>query len=469
MATTEVNLILQADAYKYSHYKQYPKGSEFVTSYIEPRGFAAPFKNNPEVVFAGIEPILQLLKKPITLVDVMKAKRIVTAMGLPFNEEDFNRIVTEHDGFLPIEIEALPEGTVVKTKIPLVQVTNTDPTMPWLPSFIETLLLRAIWYPTTVATLSRETKKVIKQYLELTADDISGLPFKLHDFGARGATSHESAALGGYGHLINFLGTDTVEAVELIYDMFDGHITNTVAGFSIPAAEHSTITTWPTEHAAYKNMLDQFGTGLVAVVSDSYDIFKACDEIWGVDLKDQIINMGGTLVVRPDSGDPVEMTLKVIEILGNRFGWTVNTKGFKVLPKYIRMIQGDGVNLESIDRILANFMLHGWSADNIAFGMGGALLQRLDRDSLKFAMKANEIIIDGVQHDVFKNPVTDPGKASKKGKQLVIRQKDGSIFAVAEKTYGNYAFGEKLLQQRYKNGAVFNTPTFDEIRARAEL
>lgn len=466
MADKEFNIALMADAYKYSHFLQQPPGAQYMTSYIEARGFSSPFTEQPEILFSGLDSFVDdYLTQPLTQGSIWKAERIITSMGLPFNKKGFMDIVGRHGGFLPVRIEALDEGSVVPVKVPLVQITNTDPEMSWVTSFTETMLLRAIWYPTTVGTLSREVKKVIKKYLENTADDISGLPFKLHDFGARGATSHESAAIGGMAHLINFLGTDTVEAVELVHDLYNREI----GGFSIPAAEHSTITSWPSERQAFKNMLDKFGTGLVAVVSDSYDIYKACSELWGEEFKDQIINMGGTLVVRPDSGDPIDITLKVIEILGAKFGFETNSKGYKVLPKYIRMIQGDGVNLKSIGDILQNFADHGWSADNIAFGMGGALLQRLDRDSLKFAMKANEIIIDGVAHDVFKNPITDPGKTSKKGKQLVIRENNGNIFSMPEKVYGRYAFGEKLLKTRYENGTISNKSTFDEIRKRAEL
>lgn len=466
MALTKYNIALMADAYKYSHHLQTPPGTRFITSYIEARGLSNLFPQNTEVLYTGLDIFIQtFLKKKLTKADVKKASKIIKAMGLPFNDEGFNRIVDVHGGKWPVMIEALPEGIVLKPGIPLVQVTNTDPEMAWATSFIETMLLRAIWYPTTIATLSREVKKIIKRYLEKTADDLSGLPFKLHDFGARGAGSHESAAIGGYGHLINFMGTDTVEAVELIHDLYRRFI----AGFSIPAAEHSTVTSWPEERQSFKNMLDKFGAGVVAVVSDSYDIYAACEHLWGEEFKDQIINMGGTLVVRPDSGDPVEVTLKVIEILGKQFGYEVNSKGYKVLPKYIRMIQGDGVNLQSIEAILANFEAHGWSADNIAFGMGGALLQKVNRDDLKFAMKANEIDIDGVTHDVFKDPITDKGKTSKKGAQLVIRLDDGNVFAVPKKTYGNYAFGEKLLTKRYEDGVIYNRPTFKEIRARAEL
>ena len=387
------------------------------------------------MVFFGIQKFIQdVLLKSITSDNVYQADKLCKAHGVPFNFEGWMKIVTHCAGFIPVNIKCLHEGTVTNPGVPLVQVVNTDPRFPWVTSFIETALLRAIWYPTTVATVSRECKKIIAEYLEETGD-ITGLPFKLHDFGARGATTSEAAGIGGLAHLINFQGTDTVEALATAIDY--GYAEDAI-GFSIPASEHSTITSWrkdddTNEVLAFKNMLDQFGGGLVACVSDSFDIYKACSDLWGTILKDKIENMGGTLVVRPDSGDPVEITLEVIDRLGEKFGYTVNEKGYKVLPDYIRMIQGNGVNLRSIRAILENFKQNGWSADNIAFGMGGALLQRLDRDTLKFAMKANEIQYDnGEVFPIFKDPITDKGKRSKKGRQAVYKGATGKLQAIDE-------------------------------------
>lgn len=471
MAHREFNLILMSDSYKYSHYLQYPPKTEFITSYIEAREGGW----DSEILFNGLDlPIKEYLVHPVTHKDIYKAKAILAAHGLPLNESGWLSIVENHGGFLPIVIEALPEGTIARPGVPLVQVTNTDENLPWVTSFVETLLLRAIWYPTTVGSQSREVKKIIKHYLEETADNLDGLPFKLHDFGARGATSHESARIGGTAHLINFMGTDTIEAVETIYDNYNGFI----AGFSIPASEHSTITSWGRdgESAAYENMLDQFGTGLVACVSDSYDLYSAITNIWGNQLKQKILSMGGTLVVRPDSGDPVEVTLKVIELLGSEeaFGYTVNSKGFKMLPPCIRIIQGDGVNIHSIGEILQNYMDHGWSADNIAFGMGGALLQKgIDRDTMRFAMKANEAIVDGTARDVYKDPATDHSKRSKTGKQAVVRTVHNTLQAVR---YEDLAATDavdntksNLMIKRFENGLEYNPSTFEEIRERAKL
>lgn len=410
------NLILNTDSYKLSHFKQYPAGTEFVSSYIESRGVSKNFPEVTETVFFGLQMFIrEYLLNPITHADIEEAASVAKLHGVPFHKEGWEYILEQHFGFLPLSIRAVPEGGKYPIGTPLVEVRNIDPNCFWLTSYIETALLRAIWYPTTVATLSRYLKETFKGFLDLTSDTPDHLEFMLHDFGARGVSSKESAGIGGLAHLVNFQGTDTLEAILYARKYYE----EMMAGYSIPAAEHSTITSWSREgeRMAYENMVDQFGNGLYAVVSDSYDIYNAVDNIWGKDLKDKVIEFGGRLVIRPDSGDPVEVTLTLIESLGKSFGFTKNSKGYKVLHPSVRLIQGDGVNPNSIVKILQNFAYNGWSAENIVFGMGGALLQKVDRDSLKFAMKASAIRISGIWNDVYKDPVTDPGKVSKKGIQ----------------------------------------------------
>ena len=409
------NLILDTDSYKTSHFLQYPPGTEHVSSYIEPRAG----DGWQEVTFFGLQMFVEkYLMRPISSRDIIDAQDICEAHGVPFNLEGWKYIYQVHGGYLPLQITALPEGMVVPRGTPLVQAMNTDPNVPWLTSYMETALLRAVWYPTTVATRSRAVKQIIAAYLEQTSDDPAGqLPFKLHDFGARGCTSKEQAGIGGAAHLVNFMGTDTLPGILAARRYYDAPM----AGFSIPAAEHSTITSWgrSRELDAYANMLEKFPTGLVAVVSDSYDLYNAVDNLWGVELRDKVLKRDGVTVIRPDSGDPVQMVSFTINALGKAFGYTLNGKGYKVLNNKIRIIQGDGVNEISIGAILKNLRDQGWSADNIAFGMGAGLLQQLSRDTLRFAMKASAIRIDGKWNEVFKDPITDPGKASKRGIQHV--------------------------------------------------
>jgi len=407
------NFILKSDSYKFSHWLQYPKGSDGYFGYIESRGCNNGWKH---VVPFGLSIFLKkYMSKPFTQENIDEADAFMKLHGEPFNREGWEYILKKYNGYLPITIKSVPEGLPMPLHVPLLTIECVDPKVFWLGSWAETSLLRAFWYTTTVCTLSWHCKQIIKEEMLQTCDNLDGLAFKLHDFGARGVSSGESAGNGGAAHLVNFMGSDTVEGIWTANKFYN----ILMAGFSIPAAEHSTITSWgkDEEVEAYRNMLRQYAKpgALVAVVSDSYDIFNACDKLWGDALKQEVIDSGAVLIIRPDSGDPEEVTLRCIEILGNRFGWTNNTKGYKVL-KNVRLIQGDGINERSIKNILANFRVHGWSADNIAFGMGGMLLQGINRDTLEFALKCSAIRINNVWMDVSKNPVTSAMKKSKAGR-----------------------------------------------------
>lgn len=417
------NLLLNTDSYKASHWLQYPPGTDATFFYVESRGGLYD-----RTVFFGLQAILkQYLSKPITHAEVDAARDLFSAHGLPFNEEGWRYIVDQHHGLMPIRIRAVPEGTVVPVHNALMTIESTDPQAFWLPSYLETMLLR-IWYPVTVATTSWHAKQTIRRYLELTSDDPEGqLPFKLHDFGSRGVSSVESAAIGGAAHLVNFLGTDTVSALLFAQAFYH----EPMAGYSIPAAEHSTITSWGRENEveAYRNMLAKFAKpgALVAVVSDSYDIYHAIRQHWGSTLRQQVVDSGATVVIRPDSGDPVTVVLQCLELLDEAFGHTMSAKGYKVL-NHVRVIQGDGVNPDSIRAILEHITTAGFAADNVAFGMGGALLQRLDRDTQKFALKCSAARVDGRWIDVYKDPVTDSGKQSKRGRLRLLRHREYGQF-----------------------------------------
>ncbi|HEX4636295.1 MAG TPA: nicotinate phosphoribosyltransferase [Rhizomicrobium sp.] len=459
------NIILATDSYKHSHFLQYPSEARAISAYAEARHNDFSDK----VLFFGLQTyLIDLLGKPLTRPDITEAQEICAAHGVPFNRAGWDAVLSRHGGFLPVEIKALPEGLIVPTGIPLVQVENTDPQMPWLTTFIETALLRAIWYPTTVATLSWKCKAIIRAGLERTSDDPQAqLPFKLHDFGARGVSSAESAALGGLAHLVNFKGTDTMEALLAARRYYGA---TAMPGFSIPAAEHSTMTSWgrEREEAAYANMLDAFdGKGrIVAVVSDSYNLDRAVAEIWCGSLKSRVLKRDGVLVVRPDSGDPVETPVRTIRTLWEKFGGSINGKGFRVLDPHIRVIQGDGMNISSIAKLVARMEDEGFAIDNIAFGMGGGLLQQVNRDTLCFAMKANAMRDDqGVWRDVSKSPATDPAKGSKAGRQAVISQE--SCFVA--KRLDRLAAGETdLLVPVWRDGVLLVRHTFEEVRARSE-
>lgn len=456
------NLLLMTDSYKCTHWRQYPPRTQRVYSYFESRG-----GQFPATVFFGLQYYLKrYLSRPITAENIAEAKAFFTAhLGNAelFNEAGWNHILNVHGGYLPVSIKAVPEGSVIPTHNVLMTIENTDPELPWLTNYLETLLVQ-VWYGTTVATLSREMRKLILGYLERSGDP--GLvAFKLHDFGFRGVSSVESAGVGGAGHLVNFMGTDTVAALTVARDYYG----EPMAGFSIPAAEHSTITSWGKEYEddAFRNMINQFGhgaPGLYAVVSDSYDIRAACSELWGRELKDAVLAAPNTLVVRPDSGVPHDVVMEVLTRLGEAFGTTQNNKGYKVLNK-VRVIQGDGVDYKEVDRILMRMINNRWSADNIAFGMGGALLQKLNRDTQRFAFKCSAVQINDEWHHVRKSPADDTFKHSKAGRLSLFRY--GSEFQTVADNVWRTPGQQDLLQEVFRNGKVLVDQTFADIRARA--
>jgi nicotinamide phosphoribosyltransferase len=465
------NLLLNADSYKASHWLQYPPGTDATFFYLESRGGVYE-----RTLFFGLQSILkEYLAQPVTAAMVDAAKAFFAAHGEPFNEAGWRHIVDAHGGRLPLRIRAVAEGTVVPTHQALLTIESTDPACFWLPSYIETLLMR-VWYPITVATVSWHVKQAIREFLDKTSDHAAAeLPFKLHDFGSRGVSSAESAALGGMAHLVNFRGTDTVLGVLAAREYYG----EAMAGVSIPASEHSTITAWGREHEldAYRNMLRQFAKpgAVVACVSDSYDLYHAIEAMWGGSLQDAVIESGATLVVRPDSGDPAEVVHRTLSMLNAAFGSTLNAKGYRVL-NHVRVIQGDGVNPDSIRLILERITHAKYSADNIAFGMGGALLQKLDRDTQKFALKCSAARIHGAWIDVFKDPATDHAKASKRGRLTLARHREHGTFktvalpdaAIAGDAATLGDGWKDALQIVWENGVLVRDWTFAQIRARSE-
>jgi nicotinamide phosphoribosyltransferase len=457
---SDANIILDTDSYKSSHFMQYPPTMTRLMSYLESRGGTYPATR-----FFGLQYVLKrYLTTRVTLDMVEEANALFGAHGEPFPLEAWRTIASELGGKLPLEVRAVPEGTVVPTHNALMTVTNTDERFPWLVGWFETMLMR-VWYPTTVATQSYFIKQIIREALETSADDPNAeIAFKLHDFGSRGVSSRESAGIGGLAHLLNFRGTDTVEALRTARNYYGADI----AGFSIPAAEHSTVTTWGKENEleAYRRTVNTFAQPgkTFAVVSDSYDLKHAINEFWGTALRDQIVSSGATLVVRPDSGDPAGVVRMAVRALEAKFGSAVNSKGYRVMNS-VRVIQGDGINEESIKEILAAIMNDGFSASNVAFGMGGALLQQVNRDTQRFAYKASAAIVDGTYRPVYKDPVTDPRKRSKDG--VLDLTLEGKRFVTKQYTDFGTSYPGSVMRTVFRDGELTIADTLDDIRARA--
>jgi nicotinamide phosphoribosyltransferase len=463
------NLILLADAYKYAHHKLYYPGTTQIYSYLESRGGMFD-----ETVFFGLQYFLKeyLEGKAFTQADLDEAEGFllqVFGRNDVFDKSKFQYILDKYDGRLPVKIKAVPEGTRVPTSNVLMTIENTDPECFWLTNFLETLLMQ-VWYPCTVATLSNQVRKVVTEYFEETAVAASApaIDFVLNDFGFRGVSSVESAKLGGAAHLLNFSGSDNLAGSAMAINYYNA---KQVYGLSIPATEHSicTLLSREGELEIFRHVLRTFPEGTIACVSDSYNIFKACEEYWGGALRDEILSRKGTLVIRPDSGDPVMTLLKIFEILFDKFGFTVNEKGYKVLPPQVRVIQGDGVNYESIKNIYQALKAQGISAENLVLGMGGALLQKIDRDTERFALKCSHAIIDGKEVNVEKSPaemdangqITESFKKSKAGALKLVKI-DNTFKTVTQNEYKELA---DELQTVFKNGELVNEISFEQVKA----
>ncbi len=454
------NWIIKTDAYKMRHFKLYPKDTKIISSYLESRG--GRFN---ETLFFGlqifIKEYIEGVKIEQWMIDDAEefAEQVFLTKGC-FNREGWQRIVDVHGGRLPICIKAVPEGMVISTRNVLATIENTDEQLPWLVGHIETLLMQ-IWYPISVATLSYQIKQLIGRYCEQTGATLS--PFHLNDFGYRGVSSCESAGRGGAAHLVNFLGTDTLEGIVYAQEYYNAGN----CGHSVAATEHSTTTIFGKENEieAYKHFIAEIPSGILSVVSDSYDIYHTVDVIFGQLLAKQIMARDGKFVVRPDSGDPPTMCVRMLKTLHNRFPGPTNKMGYKNLHPKIGIIYGDGINYESIDDICRAIMAAGFSLDNVVFGMGGALLQQVNRDTHKFAFKCSFAIVGSEEREVFKQPVTDPGKDSKRGRLKLIRIEGahGSVYATVPENHP----GQDIMQVVFLNGELLIDQTFRDIRAMA--
>lgn len=462
------NIIAETDSYKLGHWSQYPEGTRGVYSYLEARVGA----EYPETVFFGLQHILkQIAGAPATDTDLGQMDLIAGrhfGNYQTFNYHGWAHIVDKYNGKLPVRIKAVPEGTVVPVGNVLMTVENLDPECFWLTNALESLLLQ-VWYPTTVATRSYVVKKMLKDMLERTADNLDALPFMLHDFGYRSATSHESAAIGGLAHLVNFKGTDTVPALLLGQKDYGASLDD--LGFSVPATEHSVMTSLGRagEHKIAADIIAAHPTGILSEVADSYNIYAFVDNVCHR-LKPAIMERQGKFVVRPDSTTdqhkrPEELVVWILNRLWHDFGGHINTKGYKVLDPHIGVLWGDGIDHEGIASILLAMQNAGFSAENIVFGMGGGLLQKLNRDTMRFAFKCSAQHRNGTWVPVAKEPL-DATKASKKGRLCLVQNEDGMFSTVVEnKVYQNY----DLLQTVFEHGELVNQTTFDEVRDRAAL
>jgi len=465
------NLLTDTDSYKFSHPGLYPDGTTSMQSHLIARG--GEFDT---CTLAGLQYILhKYLAKPITLDMIEEAESFAGKHGEPFNKEDWLYVMKKY-GYLPVRIRAIPEGLVVPVKSVLATVESMveDARCFWIVSWIEDILER-LWYPSTIATTSRESKKIIKEYLDLSSDDPEAeIGFKLHDFGARGVATLEQARIGGAAHLFSFFGSDTVEGIRHANHYYDCEM----AGFSIPATEHSVMAMWGANHeiSCCENFIRKMlierqvpagSPKFAACVSDTYNVFEMFKAWTHPFLLDLIKQSGGTLVARPDSGNPLTVLPTLFEILQSRLPITINSKGYKLLPSYFRMIQGDGIDMQSTRAICKTLTDLKWSISNIAFGSGGGLLQKVNRDTQMIAFKNNHAIINGKSVAVRKNPITDSGKASLGGR-LDLALIDG-VYKNVVLDLGVDKHPQSVMNTVFEMGDVMYHTTMDACRQRMAL
>jgi nicotinamide phosphoribosyltransferase len=462
------NVILNCDTYKVSHWMFMEEGTTFSQSYVEPRVGA----KYDEIVFFGLQGILMdEFMKPVTMEMVDQAEEFLAKhLGSTeaFNRRGWEIIVNEYGGYLPIRIRAVKEGTVLPVGNAVIIVESTDPRFNtvWCSSYVETKIMRS-WYGSTVATHSREITKAIREALNRTGTpDLASM--KLVDFGSRGVSTKQESMVGGAAHLVTGTSTDNLLGIGYVEDVYGSE--NGMAGFSIPATEHSITTSWGElrEFEFFKNIVTNIlpKTGIASVVCDTYNLMAAI-EMFG-ELREDI-EKNGVIVIRPDSGDPVEMTEAVVQKLDSLFGSTVNDKGFKVLNDCVRIIQGDGIDLEMTKAILDNFERLGYSADNITFGSGGGLLRKVTRDTMRFAMKACHVIVDGEARDIRKVPLTDPSKASKAGRLTLVQDTVTGKYRTVNQHDTIRATEVDAMDTVFENGRLLRMQTFDDIRERAAI
>lgn len=484
------DFITMVDGYKVDHRRQYPVGTEYVYSNFTPRTSRVP--GQKDVVFFGLQYFLaRYLQELANETFFGKQRAAVLHKYQKFldgylgpNQVGVEHIADLHDlGYIPLRFNALPEGTSVPLKVPMFTVENTKPEFFWVTNYIETMLSNVIWKACTSATIARRVRGILDNYLVATGGPRDFLQWQGHDFSFRGMSGVEDAALSGAGHLLSFTGTDTVPAIQLLDEYYHGE---GLIGGSVAATEHSVMCAGGQsgELETFDRLLSLYPSGILSIVSDTWDLWKVIGEYLPA-LKWAILGRPGKLVIRPDSGNPADIlcgpllwhnpeTLQgkgVVEALWDIFGGKINAAGYKELDPHIGAIYGDSMNDERITEICARLKAKGFASSNVVFGLGSYNYQYVTRDTYGFAMKATWAQVNGQEHMLFKDPVTDDGgKKSARGRLAVAREVDTGnliLFDGLHKIDGSSPPGD-LLQTVWQNGRFVKQHTLAEIRARVQ-
>lgn len=499
-----MNPLFLTDGYKTGHHQQYPKGTTLVYSNFTPRSNKYAPKGCEQVVSFGQQMVMkqiheafqnEFFSKPKDEVCGEMKRELSMYLGTDYDVSHFEAL---HDlGYLPINAKALPEGTLVPIKVPVLTIYNTHPDFYWVTNYLETIISNLLWKPMTSATIAHQYRKVLTSWMEKTdAERDWFIDWQGHDFSMRGMDSVEAVISSGLGHLTSFMGSDSLPTIYGARKFYKE--TEAVCG-SVNATEHSVMCAGSKddEVGTFRRLLETYPTGILSVVSDTWDLWKVCTE-HVVTLKEEILARDGKLVIRPDSGDPVDIicgayhTISsgdeqnldynypkygvdegspeykgVIELLWDVFGGTINEQGYKVLDSHIGAIYGDSITIERANEICSRLEAKGFASTNIVLGVGSFTYQFNTRDTFGFAMKATYVEVDGEAREIFKDPITDDGtKKSSTGLLHVTRHNENNYMLVDKVSWEVEANGE--LQTIYKDGQFQNETTLTEIRKRLQ-
>ena len=479
---------LLCDFYKISHRQMYPQGTETIYSTWTPR--TSRMQGVDSVVAFGFQAFLKKLNNIFEdnffsrpKVDVVQEYERVIKFTLGVQNPDTSHIEALHDlGYLPLEVKAVEEGTIIPLKVPMLTIQNTNPKFFWLTNYIETLASCELWQPTTSATIANEYRKLLESYAMETVGETGFVPFQGHDFSMRGLSSLESAISSGMGHLLSFVGTDTIPAINAAEILYGANVEKELIGTSIPATEHSIQCTYADDMKYFEEIITKiYPNGLVSIVSDGYDYWDVIESVLPA-LKDKIMArkggpVGDKVVIRPDSGDPVliicgnpngktELERKgSIEALWDLFGGTVSQQGYKVLDSHIGLIYGDAITLSRCKEICEKLKQKGFASTNVVFGIGSYTYQYNTRDTFGFALKSTLAVINGDEKMIFKDPKTDDGtKKSQKGRVVVYKKVDNTIGFIDNLMLNQDFTSTDLLKTIYKDGKIVKEITFSQIR-----
>ncbi|MCC6723684.1 MAG: nicotinate phosphoribosyltransferase [Saprospiraceae bacterium] len=478
------------DFYKADHRRQYPEGTTLVYSNLTPR--KSRMKEVDEIVFFGLQYFIKeylirqwdelFFQKPKAEVVARYRHRMDTSLGA--GAVSMEHIEALHDlGHLPLEIKALPEGSLVPLRVPMLTIRNTNPEFFWLTNYLETLMSCVLWKPCTSATIARQYRKVFDKYADETVGNRDFVNWQGHDFSMRGMSGIEDAVISGAGHLLSFTGTDTVPAIDFLEEYYGANCEAELIGGSVPATEHSVMCMGMAdgELATFRRLITEtYPAGIVSIVSDTWDFWQVITA-YLPQLKDQIMARNGKVVIRPDSGDPVHIICGdpdapvgspahkgAIECLWEVFGGTVTAKGYRLLDPHIGLIYGDSITPERQLAILEGLKNKGFASFNVVLGIGSFTYEYVTRDTFGFAMKATYGEVNGEGRPIFKDPKTDDGtKKSAKGLIKIAYNGDGKPALFDEMDWTGEADG--LLELVFSNGKLVREEQLSDIRKRLGL